>query len=98
MEVFYKGEWGTICDDSWNLPDAIVVCHELGYKYGVRALPGSDVPSGSGRIWLDEVSCFGTERNLRSCSHEGWGIENCGHSEDAGVECSSTGNVLTFLT
>ncbi|CAB4043975.1 immunoglobulin superfamily member 1 isoform X1, partial [Paramuricea clavata] len=88
VEVFYNGQWGTICDDGWDLNDAKVACRQLGYKYADRALQGSDVPAGTGQIWLDNVGCTARDQNLISCHHRGWGIHNCRHSEDAGVECS----------
>ena len=91
VEIFYNGQWGTICDDHWDINDAGVVCRQLGYLSAVRALQGSQVPSGTGQIWLDDVTCTGSETSLASCSHGGWGNHNCGHSEDSGVECSSTG-------
>ena len=97
VEVFYQEKWGTICDDDWDMYDAKVVCRELGYKYTVRSLRGNDVLDGSGQIWLDNVNCSGSEQNLTSCVHNGWGVHDCRHKEDAGVECSSTGKSVILI-
>ena len=94
LEIFYQGQWGTICDDSWGLPDATVACRQLGYVFAVKALQGGDVTRGTGQIWLDDVSCTGNERSLADCRHNGWGSHNCGHHLDVGVECSSTGEYI----
>ena len=91
VEVFFNGQWGTICDDYWGINDARVACRQLGYQSVVRALKGDKVPSGSGRIWLDNVACTGYEQNISSCSDLEWGNHDCRHSEDAGVQCSKTG-------
>ena len=93
VEVFHNGQWGTVCDDNWDMNDARVACRQLGYLYAVKALQGSQVPDGFGRIWLDDVDCTGHEEELSHCARHsrGWGGHDCTHGEDAGVECTSTG-------
>ena len=54
-------------------------------------IPVSTARFGQGRgpIWLDNVECNGAEGLLLDCPHQGLGLHNCGHYEDAGVICSS---------
>lgn len=89
VEVLHQGEWGTICDDSWDMNDAIVVCRQLGYRLAVRKSSRAEFGQGNGTIWLDNLLCSGNEKTLAQCFHNGWGEHNCAHSEDAGVVCSS---------
>ncbi|XP_072028145.1 neurotrypsin-like [Amphiura filiformis] len=88
VEVYYNGQWGTVCDDGWGTSDAQVICRQLGYSDGVGvAYSNAHFGQGSGSILLDDVECTGSESVISQCQHRGWGTENCGHYEDAGVSC-----------
>ena len=87
VEILHEGSWGTVCDDLWDLDDAKVVCKQLGFDGAATVLPLARFGEGSGDIFLDGVQCNGTETSLIDCKHEGIGVHNCGHKEDAGVSC-----------
>ena len=85
--MYHNGEWGTVCDDDWNLNDAQVVCNELGFGGAVDAKHSAYYGQGSGPIWLGGLQCDGTEQTIIGCTQLGWGDNNCDHSEDVGVKC-----------
>lgn len=87
LEVFYDGEYGTVCDDYFGMENAKVACRQLGYA-GVKMLaPEAHFGEGTGRIMLDNVRCVGTEENLAQCSHKEWTVHDCNHREDVGIMC-----------
>ena len=97
VEVYYNGEWGTVCDDGWDDTDAGVVCRQLGFGSLGTANKSASFGQGSGSIWLDSVTCTGNELTLASCGHLGVGItRRCNHSNDASVMCTGAFSSKTY--
>ena len=90
VEVYHNEEWGTVCDDRWDMNDARVVCRQLGYSGVISVHVGGTYGRGEGPIHFDELNCNGHEERLIDCSHDGVGVHDCYHSEDAGVVCENT--------
>ena len=91
VEVYYNGEWGTVCDNGWDDTDAGVVCRQLGFGSSGTAIGSAGFGQGSGSIWLDNVTCTGNEVSLTRCKHPGVNItQSCDHSKDASVRCPNS--------
>ena len=93
VEVYHRGQWGTICDDHWGFKEATVVCRMLNYSaaekvvrsaYKYYGRVGSSYP-----IWMDNVKCRGNEQTIAACRHNGWNVHDCNHNEDAGILCKN---------
>ena len=105
LEVFYDGEWCTICDDYWTDEEADVSCRQLGFVGGSvedwDRFRNSFFPPGTSdqAIVLDDVRCTGGQSALAECRHRGWGVHNCKHAEDVGIRCiqNSEGPYITNM-
>jgi len=86
VEMFFDGEWGTVCDDGWDDTDASVACRQLGFGSSGRTT--KQFKKESGVVLMDNVDCLGNESMLLDCNHKGIGISNCTYSDDAGVICT----------
>ncbi|XP_035791603.1 uncharacterized protein LOC118466427 [Anopheles albimanus] len=95
VEVRVYDRWGYVCDDSFDLNAANVVCRELGFQGGaLEVKPHSHFPpnatteeSESPFFIMDGVRCTGNESSLRDCEFAGWGISDCNAEEVVGVVC-----------
>jgi len=97
LEVYYWGEWGTVCDDrvmsggasiQGNNNMATVVCRMLRSGSSGTVHNKAGMGQGTGKIWLDNVDCTGNELRLADCSRNNFGSHNCNHGEDVGITCS----------
>ena len=58
-----------VCDDSWDLSDAHVVCRQLGYRVAVNATNSAHMGGGgvgSDPIWLNDLNYTGKEPHIGS--------------------------------
>ena len=89
VEVERNGEWGTVCDDGWNMKDVQVVCRELGCGAAKRTPSGNlykPLADEKQKIFIQEINCNGTEDQLINCDQME-DVYDCSHSEDAGAIC-----------
>ena len=96
VEVCFNETWGTICDYirpwSWNISQADVVCHQLGYSAAGKFLLSYSIMHkikfytdkstygfgrGSSRVLVKHVSCRGYESNIGECTYSTTGLSNC---------------------
>lgn len=96
VEILHNDQWGTVCDDDWDIRDAQVVCRAMDCGSAQMAKRSAYFGQGEGDIWLDDVKCVGNESSLLHCQHPNLGENNCGHGEDAGVVCSGISSQLSL--
>ena len=88
VQVSVNGEWGTVCDNAWNLDDATVACHQLGYSGAWTAY----YQPGEGLVKVEEPQCTGEETTLLDCwtAQSNGGNAFCSHGRDVAVECMTS--------
>ncbi|XP_049333167.1 scavenger receptor cysteine-rich type 1 protein M130-like isoform X15 [Astyanax mexicanus] len=90
VELQYLSEWGTVCDVSWDMRAASVLCAQLKCGSSVAVLGSDWFGEVSGRIWADVFDCQGNETHLLKCPISSWSRTACSHKQYAGVICSGS--------
>ncbi|CAG2197845.1 unnamed protein product [Mytilus edulis] len=93
VEVMHNGQWGTVCDTGFGNEEAQVVCKMLGFRDGTTDAYAKNTsfygPSDK-TIYLDQLSCTGTELDINGCRTKEWGYRTCDNNHEAGVLCKAT--------
>lgn len=88
VEVFYNGEWGTVCPSGFDNAAAQVVCRMLGYSTRFVSVVGG---GQFGDSWwpprINRISCNGWEGSINDCSHSDGDFSDCSYNDNIGVIC-----------
>ncbi|XP_038078847.1 deleted in malignant brain tumors 1 protein-like [Patiria miniata] len=89
--IFAEGLWRAVCDTDWGLPDAEVVCRQLGNGYATMAWRGAHFGelTGPGDELRIILSCKGTEKEVSACPRHQISSQSCGKFKTAGVRCGN---------
>lgn len=86
VEFYDRGQWRTVCGESWDMNDASVVCRQLdcGRAYKINTM----AEYGHGQTWIDQIECNGMESTLTQCPQRPFTDKTCNATSVAGVACS----------
>ncbi|NXS17342.1 CD5L protein, partial [Mystacornis crossleyi] len=72
VELLHLGSWGGVCAHTWGPREAQVVCRYLGCGTALSASPAAVPGAAAGQVWLEQVSCSGSESDLGQCRAGPW--------------------------
>ncbi|XP_038072908.1 LOW QUALITY PROTEIN: uncharacterized protein LOC119741237 [Patiria miniata] len=90
VEIFFNGQWGTVCSLDWDLADATVVCNQLGFDGAEASVYHSLFGEGTGPVVMNRVQCSGNESKLADCPFAGWGNTRNYCEDIVGVICNNS--------
>lgn len=88
VEFYDKGQWGTVCVESWDTNDASVVCRQLDCGNVHKITTMSEYGRGSGPTWIEQIECSGRESTLSQCPQRPYVDITCNTTSVAGVVCT----------
>ncbi|KAH3863004.1 deleted in malignant brain tumors 1 protein-like [Dreissena polymorpha] len=90
VEIYHAGQWGTICDNSFDRTDAVVICRIMGFQNPERAVAYTRAHFGAADshvpMVMTDLQCNGLETTLGQCNPT-WQSKYCTHNQDIGVDC-----------
>lgn len=99
VEFYDKGQWGTVCGESWDINDATVVCRQLDCGRVHKITTMNEFGHGTGHNWVEQIECSGSESTLAQCARQPYEDRTCNTTSIAGVICiGKHGHILLFYT
>jgi len=87
VEVNVDGSWGSLCDDSFTMVEANLVCKQMGYHLGAKeVVRGAGRDRRDGTIPIASLKCGGWEKCLGECNLDQ--KTRCGSNQAVAVVCS----------
>lgn len=65
------------------------IIYFINAREGAKALYGQPFGRGTGPVYMNGVECHGNESSILQCNHRGWENQDCDHSRDVSVNCTS---------
>ncbi|XP_053387314.1 scavenger receptor cysteine-rich type 1 protein M130-like [Mercenaria mercenaria] len=90
VEVSINGVWGTVCDDSFDMNDAKVMCRTMNLQ-ATAYFSGAFYGQGIGPIFAQEFKCSGYEQHIKYCKFDV--NVQCTHARDISIVCTECGEV-----
>lgn len=71
VEIYILGHWSIVYPSSWDMKDAAVVCHQLGYNGALAALFDNHFngPKENRSYAINSIGCTGYEANITHCAN-----------------------------
>ncbi|XP_078520260.1 scavenger receptor cysteine-rich type 1 protein M130-like [Lissotriton helveticus] len=90
VEIYYQGQWGTVCDTNWDEQAAKLVCRELKcgsvLDHRFKGVGDANAP----QAWLDLQQCKVDTQFLWHCSSKQRKLHTCRKGSPAEVICSGS--------
>ena len=97
VEVLHHGAWRTVCSSYyWDLPNANVICRQLGYDGALLALYSAEFRQENGQAWLKYLDCTGNETLVSQCPLR-WRTHRCWDYYNTGIVCRPAGKTAINL-
>nr|XP_020490943.1 scavenger receptor cysteine-rich type 1 protein M130-like isoform X1 [Labrus bergylta] len=89
VEIYHEEQWGYVGHTYWNNSTEKVVCRSTHCGEPEKGSSHMELRSMDRNVWLDEVQCNGTEKDLLSCKYPGLDLNNFRDDYVRTIKCTN---------